>query len=88
MSSRTDPPVLDHLEPVPDLFLFASAAVVIAGFSMLSSSESLAEQNKPRKGMKRRWSLRYKRSIDCSRPKGFSQKNYCKRKERGGHYLT
>ena len=42
--------------------------------------------NAPRKGMKSRWSVKYKRSIDCSHPKGFSQKNYCKRKRRGGHY--
>tara|TARA_B100001287_G_scaffold276785_1_gene289467 strand:+ start:59 stop:1150 length:1092 start_codon:yes stop_codon:yes gene_type:complete len=26
-----------------------------------------------------KWSLKYKRSIDCKRPKGFSQKQYCKR---------
>lgn len=25
-----------------------------------------------------KWSLKYKKSIDCSRPKGFSQKQYCK----------
>lgn len=42
--------------------------------------------NKPRKGMKRRWSLKYKRSIDCNNPKGFSQINFCKRKKRGGKY--
>jgi len=30
--------------------------------------------------------LKYKRSIDCSHPKGFSQKNYCKRRKRGGAY--
>ena len=30
-------------------------------------------------GKKRRWSLKYKRSINCKRPKGFSQKQYCKR---------
>lgn len=24
-----------------------------------------------------KWSLKYKRSIDCKRPKGFSQKQYC-----------
>jgi hypothetical protein len=29
---------------------------------------------------KRKWSLKYKRSINCKRPKGFSQKQYCKRK--------
>jgi len=27
---------------------------------------------------KRKWSLKYKKSINCSRPKGFSQKQYCK----------
>lgn len=44
-------------------------------------------RNQPRKGMKRRWSIGYKRSIDCSNPRGFSQKNYCKRQRRGGKYM-
>ena len=26
----------------------------------------------------RKWSRKYKNSINCSRPKGFSQKKYCK----------
>ena len=26
-----------------------------------------------------KWSLKYKRSINCKKPKGFSQKQYCKR---------
>jgi len=26
----------------------------------------------------RKWSLKYKKSINCSKPKGFSQKQYCK----------
>ena len=25
-----------------------------------------------------RWSIKYKKSINCNRPKGFSQKQYCK----------
>ncbi len=33
-----------------------------------------------RKGGK--WSLKYKRSINCRRPKGFSQRQHCKRKTR------
>jgi hypothetical protein len=37
---------------------------------------------------KKKWSIKYKRSIDCSNPKGFSQKQYCKRKARGGKYKT
>jgi hypothetical protein len=44
--------------------------------------------NKPRAGGKRRWSVKYKKKIDCSNPKGFSQKQYCKRKRRGGNYKT
>lgn len=42
--------------------------------------------NKPRAGGKRRWSIKYKKKINCSNPKGFSQKQYCKRKRRGGAY--
>jgi hypothetical protein len=42
--------------------------------------------NKPRAGGKKRWSVKYKRTINCSNPKGFSQKQYCKRKRKGGAY--
>lgn len=44
------------------------------------------EYNSPRDGMKSRWSIKYKKKIHCNNPKGFSQKNYCKRKRRGGSY--
>jgi len=27
---------------------------------------------------KHRWSLKYKKSINCNLPRGFSQKQYCK----------
>jgi hypothetical protein len=53
---------------------------------VLTIHQLLKESNKPRKGMKSRWSVKYKRSIDCNNPKGFSQKAYCARKRRGGHY--
>lgn len=56
---------------------------------MESFYEWLNEYNKPRTGKKkRRWSVKYKKSINCKNPKGFSQKNYCKRKSRGGHYIN
>jgi len=42
--------------------------------------------NKPRAGGKRRWSVKYKRKINCSNARGFSQIQYCKRKRRGGKY--
>lgn len=45
--------------------------------------------NAPRTGKKKkRWSTKYKGSINCSNPKGFSQKQYCKRKRSGGNYKT
>mgnify|MGYP001250548749 CR=1 FL=1 len=44
------------------------------------------EENEIKKGTKvlygGKWSLKYKRSINCRKPKGFSQKQYCKRKNR------
>lgn len=27
---------------------------------------------------KRKWSMKYKKSINCNNPKGFSQKQHCK----------
>ena len=56
---------------------------------MLTFEDYVAESyNKPRKGMKSRWSVKYKQKIDCSNPRGFSQKQYCKRKRRGGGYKS
>lgn len=45
----------------------------------------LAGYNDPRVG-KKRWSVKQKRGIDCNNPKGFSQRQYCKRKASGGNY--
>lgn len=53
---------------------------------VMTIHQLLKESNNPRKGMKSRWSVKYKRSIDCNNPKGFSQKQYCKRKRKGGSY--
>ena len=44
--------------------------------------------NKPRAGGKKRWSVKYKKKINCSNPKGFSQKQFCKRKRKGGAYKS
>jgi hypothetical protein len=48
--------------------------------------ELFEKYNKPRSDGKKRWSIKYKKSIDCNNPKGFSQKEYCKRKRKGGSY--
>jgi hypothetical protein len=52
----------------------------------ISTFELFEGYNKPRAGGKKRWSVKYKRKIDCNNPKGFSQKQYCKRKKGGGSY--
>jgi hypothetical protein len=31
-----------------------------------------------KKTMRKKWSVKYKKSINCNRPKGFSQKQHCK----------
>ena len=51
---------------------------------ILELNKNLRERKKGGKKSKkkskkpRKWSTKYKRSIDCSKPKGFSQKQYCK----------
>ena len=37
-----------------------------------------SRKNISRKKMSRKWSIKYKKRIKCSHPKGFSQKQYCK----------
>jgi hypothetical protein len=34
--------------------------------------------NKTKKRVGGKWSIKYKRTINCKKPKGFSQKQYCK----------
>ena len=36
------------------------------------------ERTVKNKTKKRRWSMKYKKSINCKFPKGFSQKQHCK----------
>lgn len=38
----------------------------------------MKNKTKTKKKMTRKWSETYKKSIDCKRPKGFSQKQHCK----------
>lgn len=49
--------------------------------SVPSSPSSLSDLSTNAMGKnktKRKWSLKYKKSINCRKPKGFSQKQYCK----------
>jgi hypothetical protein len=44
--------------------------------------DNIGKRNKTMKGGKKtnggKWSRKYKRSINCKRPRGFSQRQYCK----------
>lgn len=40
-----------------------------------------SSRSRPRSRSSRRWTIKYKRSISCRRPKGFSQRQYCKSKK-------
>ena len=42
------------------------------------SGEGQGGGRKKKTRKKRKWSLKYKKSINCNNPKGFSQKQYCK----------
>lgn len=48
--------------------------------SLVNWIKSKNSQNSQMGG--RKWSLRYKRKINCKRPKGFSQRQYCRSKRR------
>ena len=43
-----------------------------------NNKNNFQKGGKTRKLRGGKWSLKYKRSINCKRPKGFSQKQYCK----------
>ena len=36
------------------------------------------EKTKKKIKRRKRWSIKYKKSINCNHPKGFSQKQHCK----------
>lgn len=68
----------EHLDNIGD---YITADLIIEKYAK--------KYNAPRTGdKKKRWSTKYKKSINCNNPKGFSQKQYCKRKRRGGDYKT
>lgn len=46
--------------------------------TLKGGKRKMRKTRKIRKMRGGKWSLKYKRSINCKRPKGFSQKQYCK----------
>lgn len=47
----------------------------------------MTKHPKTSKGGKGKWSRKYKKSINCNHPRGFSQKQYCKYSRKGGRTL-
>lgn len=46
--------------------------------TMKKTKAKTLKSKKIGKTRRRKWTLKYKRSIDCKNPKGFSQKQHCK----------
>ena len=44
----------------------------------LKKTSTYRKKNKTKKAKTRKWSMKYKKSINCKKPKGFSQKQHCK----------
>ena len=40
-------------------------------------NKSRTRKRTPSRTRRHKWSLKYKRSIDCKHPKGFSQRQHC-----------
>jgi len=53
--------------------------VFLYNHNLANAKNNLINGHYGGKTKKRKWSLKYKRSINCKKPKGFSQKQYCKR---------
>jgi hypothetical protein len=71
----------NKLKPIVMRLRFPNPSIMNGGSNSNrnNSNNSNNSNNKNQKTQKRKkWSLRYKRSINCRRPRGFSQKQYCK----------
>jgi len=58
--------------------------------TLLYNSGIIVVSMKTRKSSRtpRRWSMKYKRSINCRHPRGFSQRQHCKYGRRGRGWTT
>lgn len=50
-------------------------------FSSQETTTGGFKKNK-KKGKSKKWSLKYKKKINCKKPKGFSQKQFCKKQNK------
>ena len=45
-------------------------------------------KNKTKSRKSKKWSIKERRSINCKHPRGFSERQYCKRQSRGKYKFT
>ena len=79
-SSTLYEPIPKRYVPIPN-FETSKQEVKIQPYPGNSGGKRRSRKKKMSKKIKkskRRWSVKYKRSINCKRPRGFSQKQYCK----------
>jgi hypothetical protein len=62
--------------------------IVEADVNVKTKSDFISSIKEKKGETNEKWSEQYKKSIDCSNVKGFSAKQYCKRKRNGGKYKT
>lgn len=69
---------VQNLKPISSVY-FISEHQNIGGKNSKSKTKTKTKTyKKHRKQNGGKWSLKYKKSINCNRPKGFSQKQHCK----------
>lgn len=61
---------------------FGALASQISGTEFLSSANSMLKDIKEDGDVNEKWSEKYKKSIDCNNPKGFSQRAHCQGKKK------
>ena len=63
---------------------FGNMASQMSGTEFLSSANSMLKGIQEDDELEEKWSEKYKKSIDCSNPKGFSQKAHCQGRKKKG----
>jgi len=63
---------------------FGDMASKMSGTEFLSSANSMLKGIQEDEELEEKWSEKYKKSIDCNNPKGFSQKAHCQGKKKKG----
>ncbi len=77
--------IKEHYESMPDIHK-VKVSGKSGGYKKRKSNRK--HPSKRTRTRKHKWSLKYKRSIDCKHPKGFSQRQHCKYGRKNMRKLT